>query len=489
MGPARIRTKRQPRPTVTAPAALGAVAGSSGPQVRGVSRRRQLIAAGLATIGLPLLTAVAAAVGATTATHSILLVYLLAVVLVCAVGGLLPGLLAAVLAFLLANWFLTAPVGTLSVRSPTALTDLVVFLLVAAVVSITVEIGARDRASAARHRVQTQLVGSLGAAELRGTTPEQILDQVRTLYGMTTVTLLDRTGQTVVAVAGPAPENDAPSLAVPVGGQVRLRGYGPPVFGEDQLVLAALAEAAVRVWDRQELAAEAARAKQLAQSDRVRSALLTAVSHDLRTPIASIKTAASGLRQDDIALSADDEAELLAAIEEGADRLAALVDNLLAMSRINAGALTVELRPVAVEDVVDRAVAAAPPATVQLSLEPGLPPAQADAGLLERVLANLVDNALRFSPAEAPVQLRAQTAPGTPDRVQLRVVDHGPGVPTNRWPEMFLPFQRLGDTSRGGIGLGLAIARGLTEAMGGTLTPEHTAGGGLTMVLTVPAQR
>ena len=461
-----------------------------GAAVRGLSRRRQATAVGLAVLGLPLLTVAAATTGATTAMNSVLLVYLLAVVVVCVVGGLLPGLLAAVEAFLLANWFLTPPVGTLSVRSPTALADLLVFLLVATVVSLTVEVGARNRVRAVRHRHQTHLVSSLGAAELHGVTPEQILEQVRDLYGMTTVTLLDGIGERVVAAAGPTPPEEAPALAVTVGDRVRLRGYGPPLFGEDQLLLRTLAEAAARVWDRQELAAEAVRAHQLAETDRVRSALLAAVSHDLRTPIASIKTAASGLRHDELALTADDEAELLEAIEDGADRLAALVDNLLAMSRIQAGALTVDLRPVMLEEVVDRAVVDAAPGAIRVALDPGLPPVLADAGLLERVIANLVDNALRFSPPGVPVQICAGSRTDAQGGlVQLRVIDHGLGVPVDRWTEMFTPFQRLGDTTTGGVGLGLAIARGLTEAIGGAVTPEHTPGGGLTMLVDLPESR
>jgi len=307
---------------------------------------------------------------------------------------------------------------------------------------------------------------------------------------MTTVTLLDGIGGWVVAAAGPPPPEEAPALAVTVGDRVRLRGYGPPLFGEDQLLLRTLAEAAARVWDRQELAAEAVRAHQLAETDRVRSALLAAVSHDLRTPIASIKTAASGLRHDELALTADDEAELLEAIEDGADRLAALVDNLLAMSRIQAGALTVDLRPVMLEEVVDRAVVDAAPGAIRVALDPGLPPVLADAGLLERVIANLVDNALRFSPPGVPVQICAGSRPDAHGGlVQLRVVDHGPGVPVDRWTEMFTPFQRLGDTTTGGVGLGLAIARGLTEAIGGAVTPEHTPGGGLTMLVDLPESR
>ena len=452
---------------------------------RGLTRRRQLSAVLLAATALPLLTVAATSASTTPASESILLVYLLAVVVVCVIGGLLPGLLAAVAAFLLANWFLTPPVRTFTVSSPTALADLVVFLLVAAIVSVTVEVGARNRARAARHRLEAQLVHRLGGAELHGVTPEQILNQVRELYAMHTVTLLDPSGEHAALTVGP-PARENPAMSVHVGQRVRLLGYGPAPFAEDRLLLRALAETAARVWDRQQLAAEAAKAEQLAETDRVRSALLTAVSHDLRTPLASIKTAASGLRRDDVTLTDQDQKELLEAIEEGADRLASLVDDLLAMSRIQAGAVALNLEPVSLEEVLARATSAADEDRVQVATPADLPLVRADATLLERVVVNIVENALRFSPPVAAIRVEAALAHGEPSSVELRVVEHGPGVPSWRRQEMFLPFQRLGDTTAEGVGLGLAIARGLTEAMHGTVTPTATPGGGLTMTVRLP---
>jgi K+-sensing histidine kinase KdpD len=455
---------------------------------RGLKLGRRLGAVALAAVGLPLLTFAAANRATTPTTESALLVYLLLIVVVCVVGGLLPGLLAAVAAFLLANWFLTPPVNTFSVTSPSDLADLVVFLLVAAIVSVTVEAGARNRARAAHHRVETQLVRRLGGAELRGTTPEQILDQVREVYGMRTVALLDPNGRQPVATVGPPPSGGA-TMSVEVADTPRLVGYGDAPFAEDRLLLRSLAEAAARVWDRQELAAEAARAEQLAQTDRVRSALLTAVSHDLRTPIASIKTAASGLQHDAIALTDSDRKELLKAIEESADRLAALVDDLLAMSRIQAGAVPLNLEAVSLEEVLARATQEVDEGRLKVTVPEDLPLVRADAALLERVVANIVENALRFGPPDVPVHVTATLAASKADQpasVDLHVVDRGPGVPAERHDEMFVPFQRLGDTSPEGVGLGLAIARGLTEAMGGSVTPSSTRDGGLTMTVRLP---
>lgn len=225
-------------------------------------------------------------------------------------------------------------------------------------------------------------------------------------------------------------------------------------------------------------AARAVEAEKLARVDRLRTALLGAVGHDLRTPIAGIKAAASSLRQSDVEFSAADRDELLATVEVSADRLTALVDNLLAVSRLQAGALSVELAPTALDAVVAMAVLSTGFA-VTVDVPDDLPPALADAGLLERVLANLIANACA---ADDDVSVRA-TAEA--DRLTLAVVDHGPGIPAHDRDAVFAPFQRLGDTGSG-LGLGLAIARGFTEAQGGTLAPTDTPGGGLTMIITLP---
>lgn len=236
-------------------------------------------------------------------------------------------------------------------------------------------------------------------------------------------------------------------------------------------------------------AREAARAERLVETDRVRSALLTAVSHDLRTPIAAIKAASSGLRQEDVDWEPAQQSELLAAIEGGADRLADLVDDLLAMSRIQAGALSVQLTAIPVDEVIDRALAGwVAPVTVVVS-DP-VPVVLADSPLLERALANVLDNARRFTPDGHAPEIRAGRAGGSQRRrVEIRVVDHGPGAPPARWESMFAPFQRLDDRTPGGLGLGLAVARGLVAAMSGTIRPEATPGGGLTMCIDLPEAR
>jgi two-component system, OmpR family, sensor histidine kinase KdpD len=222
-------------------------------------------------------------------------------------------------------------------------------------------------------------------------------------------------------------------------------------------------------------------------ADRERAALLATVSHDLRAPLAAAKAAVSGLRADDGRLTAGDRANLLAAAEESLDRLARLAASLLDVSRLQAGARAVFPRPVQVGDIVTAALEALgpQPKPVLAEIPSGLPEVMADVTIAERVIVNLAGNALRYSPAAAPPLL---TARANGNRVELRVVDHGPGIPAADRKRMFQPFCRLGALGDStGVGLGLAVARGLAETMGGTVEPEETPGGGLTMVLTLPA--
>ena len=235
------------------------------------------------------------------------------------------------------------------------------------------------------------------------------------------------------------------------------------------------------------LSQAAAEAAPLAEANKVRTALLAAVGHDLRTPLAAAKASVSTLLSLDLDLGVDDRRELLQAADTSLDRLAALVDNLLDMSRLQAGAMSIDLQPTAIDEVVARALddLGEPGRHILIDTADQLPLVRADPGLLERVVANLGSNALRYAPAGTPPHL---TSSRLGDRVEIRVIDQGPGIPPEDWDRVFLPFQRLGDTDNTtGIGLGLALSRGLTEAMGGSLDPEETPGGGLTMVVSLPA--
>ncbi len=193
----------------------------------------------------------------------------------------------------------------------------------------------------------------------------------------------------------------------------------------------------------------------------------------------------SSLRSDDVAWSDADEAELLAAIEDGADRLDHLVGNLLDMSRLQTGTVTPLIRELDLDEVVPMALGGVPEGSVDLDIPETLPMVAVDPGLLERAVANIVENAVKYNPGRERVTVAA-SALG--ERVELRVADRGRGVPDEAKERIFEPFQRYGDAPRGaGVGLGLAVARGFVESMGGTLDAEDTPGGGLTMVLTLTA--
>jgi two-component system sensor histidine kinase KdpD len=273
---------------------------------------------------------------------------------------------------------------------------------------------------------------------------------------------------------------------VPVGEDLNLVLRGRTLAAEDQRVLAAFATQVAVAYQQRQLAEAAEAAAPLAEADRMRTALLNAVSHDLRTPIASAKAAVSSLRSADVAWTAQDQQELLAHADDALDRLTALVTNLLDLSRLQADVLSVAPRAVGIDDVVSRALDHTTHGErIELDVPETLPAVLADPGLLERVIANLVENAMRYSPAEQAIRVAASTHG---DVVELRVIDNGPGIAPGERETVFAPFQRRDDhaTNSAGVGLGLAIARGFVEAMHGTITLDDTPGGGLMAVVTLP---
>jgi two-component system sensor histidine kinase KdpD len=451
---------------------------------------RNAAAGALAGLGLGVLTATLVPVRGDLALASIVLIYLAAVVAVAAIGGLWPALGAAIGSDLLVNFFFVPPYHTFNVESRDNVITLVVYVAVAVTVSVAVDLAARQRAAAARSGIEAALLARVSAAPVAEGSVTMLLQHVRDTFGMTTAALLETQddGVRVVAAVGGEP-SDTPVLSVPAGDGLRLVADGPPVFATDQRFLARLGAAAARTLQAERLAKLAAQARELAEIDRLRAALLAAVGHDLRTPLAGIKAATSGLRDPDLALNRHQRAELLSTVEECTDRLAGLVENLLAMSRLQAGVLSAVLRPVALDEIVAAALLHTAPTgvPVEVDVPDDLPLAQADPGLFERVVANLVANARRAGPPGSSVHVDGRLAG---DRLVLSVVDHGPGVPVADRERMFEPFQRLDDhTADGGLGLGLAIARGFTEAMGGTIAVADTPGGGLTMTVTLPVTR
>jgi two-component system sensor histidine kinase KdpD len=432
-----------------------------------LSRRRRIAGLLLAIAGLPLLTA--AARTADLELGAAVLLFLAAVVGIALTGGIGPALAGALGGSALLNYYFTPPLRRLAIGATEDLWALVVFVVVAVAVSAVVDL-------AARRTRQADTLAALAGAVLRGGDPlDALLHRLRELFGLTSVTLLERTptGWRAAASAG---SRAAGGAEFPADDDHLLVLHGPRLRAADRRVVGAFAAQAAVALRQRRLAAAA-------EGDLARTALLRAVSHDLRTPLAAAKAAVDGLRSPGVDFGAEDRAELLATAGESLDRLAALVANLLDMSRLEAGTLGMSPVELGLEEVLPRALDEAG-GRVSVRLPDDLPAVHADPGLLERVVVNLVANALRFSPADRPPEITGQVRDG---RVELRVIDHGPGIPEADRDLMFRPFQRLGDRdNHAGVGLGLALSRGLTEAMGGSLLPEATPGGGLTMVVALP---
>ncbi|GIF22983.1 two-component system sensor histidine kinase KdpD [Actinoplanes tereljensis] len=453
-----------------------------------LSRGRR-IAGFVATLaGLPALTGLLHAGPSLSLTNDILL-FLAAVVGVSLIGGLWPALLAAIFGSLLLNYFFTPPIGRFTIAEGDNLLALAIFVVVALAVSWVVDTAARKTRQAAQASADAQILATVAGGVLRGQRPLMaLLERLRETFTLDSVTLLD-SGAVVAGVGDPCTAARDADVEVKVDDTMTMLLCGHPLEASDRRIVEAFAAQATLALRQERLAAEAAAAKPLAEADRMRTALLAAVSHDLRTPLASAKASVASLRSEEVDFDEDDRRELLATADESLDRLVRLVTNLLDMSRLQAGALGVHAVDLGAEDIVPLALDNLGPdgRTVAVHIPDDLPPVHADPGLLEQILINLVANALRYSPADHPPAVTASTLG---DTIELRVIDHGAGIPEDRWDDVFLPFQRLGDHDNDtGVGLGLALSRGLTEAMGGTLIPDHTPGGGLTMILTLPTGR
>jgi two-component system sensor histidine kinase KdpD len=460
-------------------------------RVTGISRRREVSAFVLGAVALPLLTLVLAGLRDDFGLTSVLLVYLLLVVGIAAIGGFWPASAAAIVAFLLANYYFTPPIHTFTIAERDNVIALVVFVVIGAVVGILVSRMARRKAEALRAQSHAETLAQLGATLMSEHDPlPGLMAGLRGAFGCVSAAVLRDTGDgwAVESCAGePVPQRpEDADVAVPLDEHTVLALSG--VDEDDVELLQSFTGQLALVVERRRLRAEAAVAAGLQEANDLRTALLAAVSHDLRTPLAGIKAAATTLLQGDIDLSPEDRTELLEGIDEESDRLNSLVGNLLDMSRLQTGGVELVLRNVGLDEIVPGALSGLSDATdhrVVVEVSETLPPVRADAALLERAVANLVANALHASPPEAAVRI---VAGSVVDRVELRVVDQGAGIPVSERDRVFQPFQRLGDRPNGsGVGLGLAVARGFVEVMDGDLWIEDTPGGGTTMVVSFPA--
>jgi two-component system sensor histidine kinase KdpD len=452
--------------------------------------RRQLLGWLVAVVGLVGLTLLLHLFAGNLNLTSDTLLYLLLVTVVAVIGGRWPALASAVVASLLVNWFFTDPVHTFTIAEPQNLLALLIFLAVAALVSTEVSALARRSADVERARAEAEALARVAGTLVAAAEPlAAMVGHLRSTFDLDAVAVVVRgvDGEWLVEVSAghPVPVDPTKHPSVPLVEGAHLVYDGPPLGADDRRVLTVFAAQVAAALERSRLEAEAAEARTRRQADELRTAILRAVSHDLRTPLASIKASVTSLQQHDVAWTAEAEGEFLATIDEETDRLDRLVGNLLDMSRIETGSLDVLLRPVGLDEVVPQALDGLPDRgdRVEVRVPDTLPNVLADQALLERAVANLAANALRHSPPDQPVRIEAAEVGG---HVDLRIVDRGPGVPVSDRDRIFEPFQRLGDAGNGaGVGLGMAVARGFVAAMEGDLELEDTPGGGLTAVISL----
>ncbi|MFF9011467.1 ATP-binding protein [Streptomyces sp. NPDC014870] len=403
------------------------------------------------------------------------LLFLLTVVGVACIGGVASALIAALTASLLLNYWFVPPIGAFSLGDADNVLALGVFAVVAGTVAAAADRSLRLSRRAARATAEAETLSSLAGDIVRGDQAiPALLARTRETFAMDSAELVEQ------------PVDDPDAVHVPVGSDLFLLLRGRTLPSSERRVLSAFVAHVAAAVERSRLAEAAAEVEPVKAADRMRTALLAAVSHDLRTPLAAGWAAVGSLRSPDVEFTPEEQDELLATADESMARLSRLVDNLLDMSRLQAGALTLHLRATTLEEVLPAALDSLPPdgPAPVIHTPEDLPPVLADPPLLERVLANLLANAVRHSPPGHPVLVTASALGG---RIEVRVVDRGPGLPPADRERIFEPFQRLGDTDNTtGVGLGLALSRGLTEAMDSTLTTEDTPGGGLTMVVSLP---
>ena len=454
-----------------------------------LSVKRRVLGFAVALVVGPLLSWFLYTFGSEESITSDVLAYQLLVVIVALIGGIWPALFAAILSGLTLDFLFVAPLYTVTIADPLHAVSLILYVIIAILVSYIVDQAARRMRTAQRAAAESELLATIAGSVLRGESAvPALVSRTREAFGMTGVRLVGTDGTVIARDGEPVP--DGRMIRLPVGPDGAPRGilelHGGELDASERRLLDVIIAQLGAALEHYELTETAREAGVLAETDRVRSALLSAVSHDLRRPLAAAVAAVGGLRMAGSQLSAEDRAELVETADESLATLSALVTDLLDVSRVQAGVLAVSLQPVDAAGAVLAAVdeLALGPDQVEMALDPDLPPLQADAVLLQRVLVNVLANAGRHSPQGTRVRIATSRLSGT---AEIRIIDHGVGIAPERRDDMFAPFQRLGDTDNStGLGLGLALSKGFTEGMGGSLTPEDTPGGGLTMVISLP---
>lgn len=442
-------------------------------------------------VGAVLLTALTVLLVANRDAVSVstsLALYLLAVVSITAIGGRWPGLLSAIASPLLANWYLIPPFHTFRINEAENILELAVFISATTIVSFFVAVAARRATEAESAWKDATTLVALSQAHTADP-----LDGVMTLlldtFPVQGVSIIsdENNTDTVIASAGENPpvSRTTADFTSDISPHVTVAFKGPSLTANDHRVLGAFLGQMSRALQERDLRDIATEAEALSKADDLRTAILRAVSHDLRSPLASIKASVSSLRQTDIEWPEEQRDEFLEAIESDTDRLTTIVTNLLDLSRLEAGVLQPALRHVSLEEVLPTALRSIDnPSRITLVADTPLPDFVADPALLDRVLANVLGNALVWSPPDKDVTVQVFSRD---NKMHLHVIDHGVGIPQAEKSTVLQPFHRLGDSSHtGGVGLGLAIADRLIAAMNGRLELRDTPGGGLTVAIVLP---
>lgn len=452
-----------------------------------LSWHRRLLGFAVALLGGPLLSWLLVTFSSEETLTSDVLAYQLLVVIVSLIGGIWPALFAAVLSGLTLDFLFIAPEYTITIADPRHALMIVLYVVIALLVSWIVDQAARRTRIAQRAAAESELLATISGSVLRGESAiAALVSRLREAFGFAGVRVVGAGGETIASDGEPVRDGGA-VVRMPVGTEGSLLElHGGDLDSAERRLLDVMVAQLAAALEHAALAETAHAADALAATDHVRTALLSAVSHDIRRPLAAAVAAVGGLRATGDALSPEDRGELLATADESLAALSRLVTDLLDVSRVQAGVLAVSLAPVDPADILLAAIdeVGLGPDDVEVALDPAVTSVVADAVLLQRVVVNVLANAHRHAPAGTRVRVSTSAFSGT---AELRIVDHGTGVAPERQEEIFAPFQRLGDTDNAtGLGLGLALSKGFAEGMGGALTPEDTPGGGLTMVVSLP---
>ncbi|EFT66255.1 ATP-binding protein, partial [Cutibacterium acnes] len=447
-----------------------------------LSTRRRIAGFAVLAVFGPLLTWLLVSLRSPEALTTDVLAYELLAVVVALVGGAFPSLIAALASGFALDYFFTKPFYTVTVNEPLHLVALLLYLLTAALVSVVVDRAARKTRVARRAAAESGLLQSVAGLVLRGEDAvESLLSRATEAFGLSGARLM--TDGKVVANWGITSDQVTEHR---IDDHTVVEFHGPEPDASERRLMSVIAAQLGTALEQRQLEETAKAVEPLAATDRVRTALLSAVGHDLRRPLAAATAAVSGLRSEWSKLSDQDRADLLETADEALSQLANLVTDLLDVSRLQSGVLGVSVMPVDPAEVIMPALdeLSLGPADVEIDLGSDVPEMVADPALLQRVVVNLLSNALRYEPAGSRVRLAESSFA---NQVEIRVIDHGPGIPEDRRGDVMVPFQRLGDTdSSVGLGLGLALSKGFVEGMDGTLALEDTPGGGLTMVISLP---